>query len=188
MSVFTVLAIPGSLRSGSVNRLLLRAAQEEAPPGAEVVVWDDLAAIPAFDQDDEASPAAAVTSLRAAIADADALLIATPEYNNSIPGALKNALDWASRPHGLSPLVAKPAAVIGASPSPFGAVWAQDETRKVLRATGADVLDAGLALGKAPDRFDENGRLADDLARVELRSILEGLVALAAVSPVARAA
>ena len=183
-----VLAIPGSLRAASVNRLLLRAAREEAPVGAEVVVWDRLADLPAFDGDLEADLPASVRELKDAIASADAVLIATPEYNSSIPGALKNALDWASRPHGLSPLIGKPALVIGASPSPFGAAWAQQETRKVLRATGATVLESGLALGKAPERFDESGKLADDVARAELGGLLEELVALALAPPVARAA
>src|SRR5581483_4641427 len=155
------LAIPGSLRRGSHNRALLRAAAELAPRGVEVEIYDGVGALPHYDEDlEEAGAPAEVEDLRARIAAADAVLVATPEYNHSIPGALKNALDWASRPYGLSPLIGRPAAVMGASPSPFGAVWAQAELRKVLAACGAVVLDRELALGKAPERFDDAGFLA----------------------------
>ncbi|HET7514700.1 MAG TPA: NAD(P)H-dependent oxidoreductase, partial [Gaiella sp.] len=128
----TILGIAGSVRSGSHNAQLLRLAAEELPDGVELVVFDGLAEIPAFDQDLEDLSPDAVDRLKAAIADADALLIATPEYNASIPGALKNALDWVSRPLAASPIRTKPVAVIGASTSAFGAVWAQRELKKVL--------------------------------------------------------
>jgi chromate reductase len=172
-----VLAISGSLRAGSVNRLLLRAAEEEAPIGVEIVAWDGLREIPAYDEDIETPAPAPVTAFRTALVDADAVLIATPEYNGSIPGALKNALDWASRPAGASALTAKPVAVMGASPSPFGAAWAQAELRKSLGIAGARALEQGASLGKAGTRLDADGRLTDDdPAREELRLVLDALV------------
>lgn len=174
-----VLAISGSLRTGSLNRLLLRAAGEEAPAEVELVPWDGLAGIPAYDGDSEAPAPATVDAFRAALSDADAVLIATPEYNGSIPGALKNALDWASRPAGASVLDAKPVAVTGASPSPFGAAWAQAELRKSLGIAGARPLEQGVALGKAPSRFDAGGRLLDDGVRAELAALLAALRAAA---------
>src|SRR5919109_659858 len=113
-----VLAISGSLRRGSYSSGLLRAARELAPAGAEIELYDGLADLPIFNEDLEESPSQPVRDLRERIAAADALLIATPEYNGSVPGGLKNALDWASRPHGTAVLVSKPAAVIGSSPTP----------------------------------------------------------------------
>ena len=163
----TILGIAGSLRAGSHNTQLLRLAAEELPEGVELVVFDGLAEIPAFDQDLEDLAPDAVDGLKAAIAEADAILIATPEYNGSIPGALKNALDWVSRPIAESPIRRKPVAVIGASASAFGAVWAQRELKKVLGVMGARVLDVELAVAKA-DRalLDADGALLDGLARV----------------------
>jgi len=163
----TILGIAGSLRTGSHNTQLLRLAAEELPEGVELVVFDGLADIPAFDQDLEDLAPDAVDALKAAIAEADAVLIATPEYNGSIPGALKNALDWVSRPIAESPIRRKPVAVIGASTSAFGAVWAQRELKKVLGVMGARVLDVELAVAKA-DRalLDADGALLDGLARV----------------------
>lgn len=164
----TILGIAGSFRAGSHNMQLLRLAAEELPDGVELVVFDGLAEIPAFDQDLEDLSPDAVDRLKAAIADADAVLIATPEYNASIPGALKNALDWVSRPLAASPIRTKPVAVIGASTSAFGAVWAQRELKKVLGVMGARVLDVELPVAKA-DRA-----LADPDA--ELRAALAGIV------------
>ena len=163
----TILGIAGSLRAGSHNTQLLRLAAEELPEGVELVVFDGLAEIPAFDQDLEDLAPDAVDALKAAIADADAVLIATPEYNGSIPGALKNALDWVSRPIAESPIRRKPVAVIGASTSAFGAVWAQRELRKVLGVMGARVLDVELPVAKA-DRalLDADEALVEGLARV----------------------
>jgi chromate reductase len=174
-----VLAIPGSLRRASHNRALLRAAAQLAPAGVEIELYDGLAEVPHFNEDDEgpATPAA-VLDLRARIGAADALLVATPEYNHSVPGALKDAIDWASRPYGVSALVGRPAAVMGASPSPFGATWAQAELRKVLAASGALVLDRELAIGRIGERFDADGALVDDDARERLRDHLEALTAL----------
>ena len=172
-----VLAISGSLRPESHNRRLLRAAGELLPNDVEFEVWDGLKAIPPYDEDDDVEPApAAVAQLRAAIAGADAILFATPEYNSSVPGQLKNALDWASRPLATSVLRNKPVAVVGASTGAFGAVWAQAELRKVLAATGARVADAELALGHAHEHFDEHGTLVDDGHRDQLREVVWSLV------------
>ena len=156
-----ILGISGSLRRGSHNRKLLRAAAGSLPSAAQPVEWEGLAGLPAFDEDLEEAPPAPVAAFRAAVEDADAVLIATPEYNASVPGALKNALDWASRPFPDNVLRDKPSAVIGASTGLFGAVWAQAETRKALKASGARVLDAELPVGMADAAFDEHGRLAD---------------------------
>src|SRR5918911_4770293 len=156
-----ILGISGSLRRGSHNRRLLRAAGDSLPPGAVLEEWDGLAGLPAFDEDLEAAPPEPVQELLDAIDGADALLIATPEYNASVPGALKNALDWASRPFPDNVLRDKPCAVIGASTGLFGAVWAQAEVRKALKASGAHVLEDELPVGLADAAFTADGRLAD---------------------------
>ncbi len=167
-----ILGIAGSLRGDSHNSKLLRAAAALLPPGAELVIYDGLKAIPPFDADDEPAPGPAVEKLRAAIAGADAVLVATPEYNSSIPGVLKNALDWASRPNNEAALLNKPTAVIGASTGMFGAVWAQAETRKVLSAAGARVVDRELPVGKANIAFDDDRRLVDEELETLLAEIL----------------
>jgi chromate reductase, NAD(P)H dehydrogenase (quinone) len=158
-----VLGISGSLRHDSHNSALLRAAGELVEEeGAEFEVFDGLKAIPPYDEDDNVGPApVAVARLRRALADADAVLFATPEYNSSIPGVLKNAVDWASRPQDTSPLRNKPVAVIGASTGMFGAVWAQAELRKVLGATGARVSEVELAVGHAHEHLLPDGHPAD---------------------------
>jgi chromate reductase len=172
-----VLGISGSLRRDSYNSGLLRAAADLLPSGAELEVFDGLKAIPLYDADDDVSPGPeAVSALREAIAAADAVLIATPEYNASIPGALKNALDWASRPHATNPLRGKPAAVVGASTGMFGAVWAQAETRKVLSTIGARVLDAELPVPEGDERFDADGTLRDPEVEAQLAEIVAELV------------
>jgi chromate reductase, NAD(P)H dehydrogenase (quinone) len=177
-----VLGISGSLRRDSYNSGLLRAAADVLPSGAELEVFDGLKAIPPYDADDDVEPApAAVAALRDAIADADAVLVATPEYNASIPGVLKNALDWASRPHATNPLRGKPAAVVGASTGMFGAVWAQAETRKVLSTIGARVLDAELPVPEGDERFDGLGNLRDPEVEEQLAEILGGLVEAAEI-------
>jgi chromate reductase len=154
-----VLGISGSLRRDSLNSALLRVAAERLPAGAELIEFERLREIPPYDADAEAAAApASVAALRRAIRDADAVLVATPEYNHSIPGVLKNALDWASRPAGQSALSGKPAAAIGASTGMFGAVWAQAETRKVLAALGGRVVEAELPLARA-DQLLVDGRL-----------------------------
>jgi chromate reductase len=164
-----VLAISGSLRSASLNTVLLRLAQEHAPAGVELQIYDGLAGLPHYNEDDEPAPGPAVDDLRERIAAADALLVATPEYNGSIPGALKNLVDWASRPFGTGALVGKPVTVIGASTSPFAAAWARDELRKSLTIAGARVVGEGLGVGRAADH------LADPAA--DLRAEVAALVA-----------
>ena len=171
-----LLGVAGSLRCSSHNRRLLQAAAPLLPPEVQFTEYDGLKLIPPFDEDDEARGHEAVDALRAAIADADVVLLATPEYNHSIPGQLKNALDWISRPITESPLRGKPAAVVGTSTGLFGAVWAQAEARKVLAALGADVLDRELPIGLADDAFDGDG-LADPDHALALGSILEELCA-----------
>jgi chromate reductase len=169
-----VLAISGSLRSESHNTALLRAAAEEAPVGVELELWEGLREIPPYVADDDLVPGpASVEALRDAVRDADAVLIATPEYNSSVPGALKNALDWASRPIATNAFRNKPVAVIGASVGAFGAVWAQAELRKVLAAMGARVAEVELAVGHAHERLD-----SEDV-HAGLRDALEVLVATA---------
>ena len=140
-----LLAIGGSLRQGSYNNALLEAAVAEVrcAGDVEVVVWCGLGGIPAYSGDLEAVPAA-VAELRAEVAAADAVLIATPEYNGSVPGALKNALDWASKPFPANAFRTKPVAVLGASPGLFGAVWAQADLRRILDAIGARVDERDL--------------------------------------------
>jgi chromate reductase len=173
-----ILAISGSLRRGSHNTALLRAAEELLSPLDTFELWDGLREVPPYDQDDDAEPAPTpVAALRAAVASADAVLIATPEYNSSIPGALKNALDWASRPVATNVFRSKPVAVIGSSAGVFGAVWAQAELRKVLATMGARVAEVEVAVGRAQDKFDEDGRLVDDEIRQELREVLATLSA-----------
>ena len=171
-----VLGISGSLRRDSYNSALLRAAADVLPPGAELEVFDGLKAIPPYDADDDLGEGPEpVQRLREAIADVDAVLIATPEYNASLPGVLKNALDWASRPHATNPLRGKPVAVVGASTGMFGAVWAQAEGRKVLATIGARVLDVELPVPEADERID-GGRLNDPEAEERLAEIVAQLV------------
>jgi chromate reductase, NAD(P)H dehydrogenase (quinone) len=169
-----ILGITGSLRRDSYNHALLREAAERLPAGAELVEFDRLGEIPPYDADVEAEGTPEpVEALRQAMREADAVLVATPEYNHSIPGVLKNALDWASRPAGQSALTGKPAAVVGASTGMFGAVWAQAETRKVLGALGGRVVEAELPVARAAELF-RNGRLELPPEQAEQ---LEGLLA-----------
>jgi chromate reductase, NAD(P)H dehydrogenase (quinone) len=171
----TVLAISGSLRKASHNTALLRAAAELAPEGVAVELYQGLDRLPPFNEDDEAEPHGEVARLRAAIDAADAVLIATPEYNGTMPGQLKQVIDWASRPHRESALWGKPVAVIGASVTDYGAIWAQDHLRKALGLAGARVLDVELPVGKAQERFDEDGVLVDLELRDRLGEILSEL-------------
>jgi chromate reductase len=171
-----ILGIAGSLRRGSHNRKLLRAAGASLPPGAELVEWDGLGGLPIFNEDQETSPPEPVEELLEAIEEADAVLIATPEYNSSLPGGLKNALDWASRPFPDNVLRDKPMAVIGASTGLFGAVWAQAEVRKALKASGAHVLDTELGVGMADSAFAEDGSVLDPTLAARLRDLTGELV------------
>jgi chromate reductase, NAD(P)H dehydrogenase (quinone) len=175
-----VLGISGSLRRDSLNTALLRTAAERLPAGAELVEFDRLRDVSPYDFDLEvAETPEAVRELREAIREADAVLIATPEYNHSTPGQLKNALDWASRPAGQSALNGKPAAVIGASTGMFGAVWAQAELRKVLGAMGGRVVEAELPVGRAQELLVDSGlELAPEQIE-QLEELLSELVAAA---------
>ena len=171
-----VLAISGSLRRDSHNTRLLRAAARLAPPPAELELFDGLKDVPPYDEDDDGDPSPRARSACARRSHAaDAVLIATPEYNSSIPGQLKNALDWASRPFPDNALRNKPVAVIGASTGMFGAVWAQAEVRKVLGATGARVVDVELPVAGAEEAF-AGDRLADEELHERLAQILTELV------------
>ncbi|HTP18766.1 MAG TPA: NADPH-dependent FMN reductase [Solirubrobacteraceae bacterium] len=174
-----ILAISGSLRRASHNTGLLRAAAEVAPDGVEVQMFEGLDRLPHYNEDDDTEdPHGEVTRLRDEIAGADLVLISTPEYNGSMPGHLKNAVDWASRPFGPgSSLWGKPVAVIGASVTDYGAVWAQDHLRKSLGLAGARVLDLELAIPKAADRFGPDGELTDPGTREQLAEVMNGLVA-----------
>src|SRR5579875_1949282 len=164
-----ILGVVGSLRGDSHNLRLLRAAADELPPGAELVPFEGLKAIEPFDETDEDEAGGGMPGADAfldAVRGADAILFVTPEYNGSIPGVLKNAVDWASRPTpATSALAGKPVAVIGASTSMFGAVWAQAELRKALGLAGARVLDEELAVPTAHEAFHEDGRLNRGPAR-----------------------
>jgi chromate reductase, NAD(P)H dehydrogenase (quinone) len=173
-----VLAISGSLRRDSYNRGLLLEAAELFPAGVELELFDALKAVPPYDEDDDVEEAHdAVNALRDAIARADALLIATPEYNASVPGQLKNAIDWASRPRGVAVLLGKPVAVIGTGTGSFGGVWAQAELRKILRTAGARVVEGEVAVPRAHARLAEDGRLLDDELRERLESLIDALLA-----------
>ena len=175
-----VLGISGSLRRGSHNTTLLRAAAELLPPPVELEAFEGLKAVEPYDEDDDRGrgPVGA-RRLREAIEAADALLIATPEYNASIPGQLKNAIDWASRPFKDTVLRNKPVAVIGASTSMFGAVWSQAELRKALGTAGARVIDEELPVAHADEAFTEGGRLADPELRERFEDLLDQLVSQA---------
>jgi chromate reductase len=181
-----VLGISGSLRRDSHNTKLLRAAAALLPPGAELELWEGLKAVPPYDADDDSGEPRpwALSSLAGAIAEADVVLISTPEYNHSIPGQLKNALDWLSRPLATSPLRGKPVAVVGASTGLFGAVWAQAELRKVLGAIGARVIDRELPVGLADDAFTTEGRLADQDLELVLADLLAELLDEVRAAPV----
>jgi chromate reductase len=176
-STIRILGIPGSVRRDSFNRRLLANAVDLMPADVEFVIWNGLKDVPPYDQDDDIVPApASVAQLRKFIADAAALLIATPEYNGSVPGQLKNAIDWASRPVETSVLRNKPVGVIGASTSAFGAVWAQSDLRKVLAAAGARVVGTEVPVTRAAERFDTDGRLIDPAIRGELAELVLALV------------
>ena len=171
-----VLGISGSLRRDSHNTNLLRAAAEAAGPDVEFELYDGLKEIPPYDEDDDVHPRpASVALLNSAIVEADAVIFSTPEYNSSIPGQLKNAIDWVSRPVATNLLRNKPVVVVGASTGAFGAVWAQAELRKVLAALGARVLDLEFPVGQAHTRF-EDGALTDDEIRARLAEAIETLV------------
>ena len=172
-----ILGISGSLRRDSHNTSLLRAAAEAAGPELEFELYDGHKEIPPYDEDDDVHPRPeSVARLNEAIAKADAVLFSTPEYNSSIPGQLKNAIDWVSRPVATNVLRNKPVAVVGASTGAFGAAWAQAELRKVLAALGARVLDLELPVPHAHTRFEDGG-LTDEEIRTSLAEAVDALAA-----------
>lgn len=180
-----ILGLSGSLRRDSHNTRLLGGARKLLPSGVELVLFDQLGAIPPYSEDDEHRTPPAVAVLKAAISGADAVLMATPEYNASIPGQLKNALDWVSRPVAATPLRGKPAAVIGASTGLFGAVWAQAELRKVLGTIGARVVDRELPIAQAEEALGADGLPLDRGAVEQLSATLDELLELAGLDRLA---
>jgi chromate reductase, NAD(P)H dehydrogenase (quinone) len=168
-----VLGISGSLRRDSHNTELLRAAASQLPSGVEFELYQGLRDIPPYDEDEDKSQVGSVLRLKEHIAAADAVIFATPEYNHSIPGQLKNAMDWVSRPLADTPLKGRPVAVIGASTGMFGAVWAQAELRKVLGAIGARVLDRELPVPMADEIVRDPAKLEES----GTHSLLVGLLA-----------
>ena len=173
-----VLGVSGSLRRDSHNTRLLREAALLLDPDVEFKELAGLKDVPPYDEDDDVGDGpAGAARFRAALAGADAVLFATPEYNSSVPGQLKNALDWASRPLATNPLRNVPVAVIGASNGAFGAVWAQAELRKVLAALGARVVGEELPVPRAQARLEKQGRLLDDELAARVEDLLDALVA-----------
>jgi len=183
MTGIEILGIVGSLRTGSFNHLALKAAQELVPDGA-VLDLIDLNGIPVFNQDDEMAVPAAVREFKRRIMAANAILFATPEYNYSIPGALKNAIDWASRPYGDSAWQGKPAAILGASPGHLGTARAQYHLRQVLVALDMSVVNQPeVMISNAAQRFDQDGKLTDELTRKSIQKLLSALLHLCAGQP-----
>ncbi len=170
-----ILGISGSLRAASHNTAVLRAAAALAEQGTRLERWRGLGEVPPFNEDDEAHPAEPVRAMRAAIDAADALLIATPEYNTTVPGQLKNAIDWASRPEGGCVLLGKPVAVVGASPSDYGAAWSRAALHKAVASCGARVIERQLCLARAHEAFGPGGELKDPTSREQLAQVLADL-------------
>jgi chromate reductase, NAD(P)H dehydrogenase (quinone) len=179
-SSLVVCGIAGSLRRASYNRALLRAAQEVAPAGMEIRIFDRMAEIPLFNEDVEAEgDPEPVQALKRAIGEADALLIATPEYNHGVPGILKNAIDWASRPPRRAVLAGKPAAIFGASPGVTGTARAQSQLRQAFVFTQTPaLLQPEILVYRAREKFDAEGRLADEKTREFIGKLLQGLADL----------
>jgi chromate reductase, NAD(P)H dehydrogenase (quinone) len=211
-----ILAVSGSLRETSYNTSLLRAALEAAPDGVELELWEGLAELPLYDEDLdgivagkadddhrtawEADAPESVRRLRADWDAADAILFSTPEYNGSVPGGLKNAIDWASRPRAFRPdgagsaeavssrrleavLRNKPVAVVGASTGQFGALWAQQDLKRILGIAGARVVGTEIPVARAHERFDSEGRLLDGEVFEQLRLHLTTLASEAVAAP-----
>jgi chromate reductase len=179
-----ILAVSGSLREGSFNTSLLRAAAEAAPEDVEVELWQGLADLPLYDEDldDPTDEPKSVRRLREDWASADAILFSTPEYNGSVPGGLKNAIDWASRPKLEGVLRNKPVAVVGASTGQFGALWAQQDLKRILGVAGARVVGTEIPVSRAHERFD-NGSLLDGEVFEQLRLHLTTLASEAGAVP-----
>jgi NAD(P)H-dependent FMN reductase len=178
----TILAISGSLREGSWNTAILRAMAQHAPEGVTVDVLDpaELKALEPYEQDDDTdTPPAHAAALRAQLAAADVLLLATPEYNGTVPGQLKHVIDWGSRPRGeAAALYSKPVAVISSSPSDYGALWAGESARKALGVAGARVIsEIDLAIGSVATKFDADGALIDEELRGRLAELVDQIAA-----------
>jgi chromate reductase len=178
-----ILAVSGSLRESSFNTSLLRAAVEAAPDGVELELWEGLGELPLYDEDLEHDPPESVQRLREAWATAEAILFSTPEYNGSVPGGLKNAIDWASRPRLEAVLRNKPVAVVGASTGQFGALWAQQDLKRILGIAGARVVGTEIPVARAHERFDAQGRLLDSEVFEQLRLHLTTLASEAVAAP-----
>jgi chromate reductase len=177
MDSFRILGISGSLRHGSFNTALLRAAGEVAPEGVEVTIFEGLRDIPPYDDDlRQEAPQPAVEKLSEAIRRADAVLFATPEYNHGLPGVLKNAIDWVSRPVSETPLRNKPTAIMGASGGLMGTVRAQQQLREVLQGFTPLLHSPEVLVTSAASRFDEQGALTDEPTREFVRLLVSGLV------------
>ena len=171
-----VLAISGSLRKSSYNGGLLQAAVDHAPEGVEIEILDGLESLAPYNEDRERDRPDSAETLVAKIEDADALLIATPEFNTTMPGQLKHLIDWGSRPYGPgAALYGKPVAVVGASSTDYGAMWAQDHVRKALGIAGARVADTELSVPRAQEKFDEDGRLTDSETLEQLEHVVRSL-------------
>ncbi|HXG76982.1 MAG TPA: NADPH-dependent FMN reductase [Gaiellaceae bacterium] len=182
-----LLAVSGSLREGSYNTALAELACRLAPAGVEASVYDRLAELPLYDADRDGEEAPeSVRAFRKAVAEADAVLFVTPEYNGSVSGVLKNAVDWASRPpHGGAALWGKTVAVAGATTGQYGAIWAQQDLRRILGIAGARVLPGELPVARAQEAFTPDGRLRDRRLEERLRDHVRALVDEAAAVPLA---
>lgn len=174
--IIKILGIAGSLRKDSYNRGALRAAAELVPDGAEIEIYD-IDGFPGYDQDDDQDPPAKVTEFKTKIREADAILIASPEYNYSIPGVLKNAIDWASRPYGDSAWDGKPAAIMGASPGAIGTARMQYHLRQVMVFLNMFPINKPeVMIGKCAEKFDSEGNLTDEKTKEFIAKMLEALV------------
>ena len=178
-----ILAVSGSLRESSFNTSLLRAAIEAAPESVELELWEGLGDLPLYDEDLEADAPDSVRRLREDWAAADAILFSTPEYNGSVPGGLKNAIDWASRPKLEAVLRNKTVAVVGASTGRFGALWAQQDLKRILGIAGARVVGTEIPVSRAHEKFDSEGRLLDGEVFAQLRLHLTTLASEAVATP-----
>lgn len=182
MGEIEILGIVGSLRNGSYNHFALKAARELVPEGA-VLNLIELHGIPVFDQDNEMALPGAVLEFKARILAADAILFATPEYNYSVPGGLKNAIDWASRPYGESAWLGKPAAVMGASAGHLGTARAQYHLRQILVTLNMPVVNQPeVMISHAAQRFDQDGRLTDEPTRQIIQKLLVALLHLVKIN------
>jgi chromate reductase len=170
-----ILGIAGSLRRASYNRSALRAAQKLAPAGASIEIFE-IDGLPGFNQDEEMNPPAKVTELKAKIRAADAILLVTPEYNYSVPGVLKNAIDWASRPYGDSAWNGKPVAVMGASIGVIGTARAQYHLRQMFVFLDMHPVNQPEVMINASKSFDDQGNLTDQQAKDLIGKLLANLV------------